>query len=204
MRTGSLTSFTAVAIPSVRSAAHAEAEEQARTRGYTAGYAEGARRAEAELAARRTELEAEFDAETRHLRARADRQVEALQTVLAAVDSRLVPVVANAQDSLAHAAFSLAETIIGTELSDAATSARSVIARVIAQVPTDATTTVRVNPDELPLIADLLDDTAAIRLTADATLNRGDAVATLPDGYIDGRIAAALTRARAELLEVDG
>lgn len=200
MRTSTLTDlFVPAAVPTVRTPAHQKAEEDARARGYASGYADGARRAEAELAARRAELEAEFAASTRHQQARVDAQVQALAAVAAAADARLLPVVAEAQDSLAAAALDLAEAVIGTELSDDDTSARSVLARVTAVVHADAVTTVRVNPAELPLIAEVASDLLGFTFVADPSLGRGDAVAALPNGYLDARVRAALDRARTAL-----
>jgi flagellar assembly protein FliH len=191
--------FTPLVPPTVRTEAFRQAEEEARSRGYATGYAEGARRAEAELANRRAELEADFAAETRHQQARVDAQVRVLAAATAAADERLAPVLAEADNALAAAALDLAEAVLGAELSDSDTSARAILARVIDGVPADTLTTVRVSPDELPLIQTAAADLPGITFVADGTLSRGDAVAALPDGYLDARIGTAVSRARAAL-----
>ncbi len=42
-----------------------------------------------------------------------------------------------------------------------------------------------------------------VRLVADASLDRGDAVADLEHGFLDARVRAAVDRARAELALLD-
>lgn len=196
-----MTSFSAITLPSVRSGGYADAEEQARGRGYAAGYAQGARAAERELAERRAALEAEFAAASNEARDTRARQGAAVETMLAALERRLTPVVASAQESLAAAAIDLAEAVLGAELRDDESSARSVVARVTSSVDAMATTSVRVNPGELPLLAELLGADSSIALVGDPSLARGDAIAELPNGFLDARIGSALGRARAALLE---
>ena len=192
--------FTAVAFPAVRSRSQSEAEEQARARGYAAGYAQGAREAERELAERRAQLDAEFAAAAEQAEALLQRRLGAVGLMLQTLDARLEPVVESAQQSLAVAALDLAEAVVGVELGDAETSAKAVVTRVLSSVDANETTVVRVNPGELPLLAALFGGTDAISLVADASLDRGDAIAELPSGFVDARIRSSLDRARAALL----
>lgn len=175
------------------------AEQAAKARGYSAGYAEGARRAEFELSEHRARLDAERATEREHMQQQTARAAEAVKAMLAAVDARLTPVVASVQSSLAAAAFELAEAVVGVELADDERSARSVVRRVTDSVEVAAVTTVRVNPDELALVAELVGEDQPLLLVGDATLGRSDAIAELPDGYLDATIASALDRARRAL-----
>lgn len=191
--------FSAAIFPEVRSAAHADAERAAKSRGYSAGYAEGARRAELELAKNRARLEAAFAAERQADRQRIERESAVIATVLEALNARLAPVVASAQHSLAEAALELAEVVLGVELSDGEASAKSVVHRIMNAVEPAAVTRVRVNPGDLNLIAAHTSPTSPLTFVADASLHRGDAVAELEHGFVNATIASALERARLAL-----
>ena len=147
--------FTAIAYPAVRSRPQSEADDQARARGYAAGYAQGAREAERELAAHRAQLDAGAADAAGRAAALLRLQVGAVDTLLRALEARLEPVVENAQDSLAAAAMDLAEAVLGVELRDAGTSAKSIVSRVLATVDATEATIVRVHPGELPLLTGL-------------------------------------------------
>ncbi len=192
--------FTAIAYPAVRSRPQSDADDQARARGYAAGYAQGAREAERELAARREQLDGEAAEAASRAEALLRLRIGAVDTLLHALEARLEPVVANAQDSLAAAAVDLAEAVLGVELRDAGTSAKSIVSRVLASVDASEVTVVRVHPGELPLLTGLFGTHEAIHLVADDSLDRGDAVAELPNGFVDARISTALERARCALL----
>jgi flagellar assembly protein FliH len=194
-------SFTAIAFPAVRNRPDTEAEGQAQARGYAAGYARGAREAERELAERRARLDAEAAVAAEHAEAVLRRRIGAVDAMLRALEARLEPVVESAQHSLAVSAFELAEAILGTELGDDETSAKAVVARVLSGVDATQATTVRVSPAELPLLTNLFGGHESISLVADHSLVRGDAVAELPNGFLDARITTALSRARCALLE---
>ena len=192
--------FTAIAFPAVRSRQNSEADDQARARGYAAGFAQGARAAEHELAERRAHLDAGFAEAAEQAEALLQRRIAAVETMLRALEARLQPVVESAQESLAVSAMDLAEAILGVELRDAGTSAKSIVSRVLSTVDAAEPTVVRVHPGELPLLTGLFGGHEAIRLVADDSLDRGDAVAELPSGFVDARISTALARARCALL----
>ncbi len=193
--------FTAVAFPAVRMRPESDAEEQARARGYAAGYAQGAREAERELVERRALLDAEFAEAAQRADAALQRRMSAAQAMLLTLEARLEPLLESAQQSLAVSALDLAEAILGIELGDGESSAKSVVSRVLSGVDASQATIVRVNPAELPVLTSLFGGHESISLVADDTLGRGDAVAELPAGFLDARITAALTRARRALLE---
>ena len=94
--------------------------------------------------------------------------------------------------------------MIGHELSDVPGSARAALARATGTPEADAIVAVRMHPDAIATLdaaaIESVGASAGIRLVADPALGRGDAVAELPVGIIDARIASALARATAELL----
>ncbi|WP_298229231.1 FliH/SctL family protein [Gryllotalpicola sp.] len=194
--------FERIAYTRLGSEAHARAEAAARVSGYTAGYAEGARAAEAELAHRREALDAQYREQSAALDARLQQRISTLERVIVAVDARTTPVLAEAQDALALAAIELAEAVVGHELRDAADSARSITTRVLAQIDaSDIVTRLRVPPGDAALVEAELRDIRAYVVVADASLGRGDVVAELAEGFIDLRVTAALARARGALLD---
>lgn len=104
---------------------------------------------------------------------------------------------ASAAQTLQRAALELAEAVLGVELSDGATGAVAALARVAAAEVEPVV--VRLNPDDLRALGTDPQLPDGARLVADASLGRGDAVAELPDGWLDARIGTALDRARAAL-----
>ncbi|WP_213814888.1 FliH/SctL family protein [Glaciihabitans sp. dw_435] len=192
--------FAPLAFPAIGNPDTERELEGARQRGHAAGYAEGTRRAEAELRAKLLDLEANLAAEISHTAARSARAVAVLTAATEALAQRTAPVLAEADDALAAASIDLAEAIIGHALADAPGSARAAIARALDHQEAASVIAVRLNPDDLSLLdADIL-AAAPVRFTADPTLSRGDAIAEFPVGLLDARIGAALDRARAELL----
>lgn len=194
-----------MAFPVLTHESQEQVETEAKSRGYSAGYAAGIRQAEKEMERRRAELEVALAAEISQARVAAERSAEAVGVLLGALEARTTPVVADSQDILAAAAIELAEAIIGHELSAGERSARSAISRALSRVDVATVTAVRMNPDDLNTLGELdaLDDLSArpdLELVADPSLSRGDAIAELPDGWLDARITTALARAKRELL----
>ena len=194
-----------MAFPVLTHESQERAETEAKSRGYSAGYAAGIRQAEKEMERRRAELEVALAAEIREARAAAKRSAEAVGVLLGVLEARTTPVVADSQDILAASAIELAEAIIGHELSAGETSAHSAISRALSRVDATTVTAVRMNPDDLSTLNEvgMLDDFGArpdLELTADPSLSRGDAIAELPDGWLDARITTALARVKRELL----
>jgi flagellar assembly protein FliH len=56
------------------------------------------------------------------------------------------------------------------------------------------------NPGDLALIDPEVRARSGVALVADASLQPGDAIADMPNGYLDARIGTALSRAKATLL----
>lgn len=167
--------------------------------GHSAGYAVGLRRAAEELAARKAELESRQAAEAAADRARVEQSVAALAAAARALEARSAPVLAEADTQLVAAALSLAETVLGCELSDGPNAARRALRRALSAPDASAVVTVRLHPDDAAVVRE---EAAAARVAVvvDPSLHYGDAVAVYPDGELDARIGSALARARAALV----
>lgn len=192
--------FSRLAFPELGGPAQAEAEARSHTQGHAAGYAAGLRAAEL-VAQRRAAAHAELqrldDARTS---ASAEALIASLQLALRAVESRIAPVLAEAQSTLAASAIELAEAILGSELAEGEASARSAVTRALAGVDTSLVLLLRLHPDTLAALDGAL-LAQGITVAPDATLTPGDAMVDFADGYLDARISTALARAKAVLLE---
>jgi flagellar assembly protein FliH len=193
--------FFPMTFPSLPATAQQEqADADSRAAGHAAGYAAGLRAAGAELAGQKAALDAEHRAALLHDAARTDRAIVVLTAAALALDSRLLPVVSDAQDAIALSALDLAETIIGAELANSERSAKAALARALAAVDPATITTIRLNPLDLSVLDENVRAASAVSFTADASLARGDAIADLPLGYLDARITTAVARARSAIL----
>ena len=193
--------FFPLIFPSLPSSARQDqADADNRSAGHAAGYASGLRAAGAELAGQKAALDAEHRAALLHDAARTDRAIAVLTSAAAALDSRLLPVVTDAQDAIAASALELAETIIGEALADGERSAKAALTRALAAVDPATITTIRLNPLDLGVLNETVRAAAGVLFSADASIARGDAIAMLPFGYLDARIATAVARARTAIL----
>jgi flagellar assembly protein FliH len=192
--------FSAVSLPNLGSPDADRIETQSRTRGHAAGYAAGLRAAEKELLEQQGARDAEHAEAMRAGRAAIERALAVLAAAARAADARLVPVLQESEHALAAAAIDLAEAVLGHELSDGDRSARAALGRALGTVSSTELSSIRMNPADLALIDAELRARAGVELIADASLQRGDAIASMPDGYLDARIGTALSRARAALI----
>lgn len=190
--------FSRMAFPQLQKQ-DATAENEGYVHGHSAGYAAGLRAAEAEYRKKAEQLEAAFSARSEHQRAAADRTLAVLNSAVRALHARNAPVLSAAEDVLAAAAVELAEAVLGQELSDGEKSARAALARALAGADPSEIVTVRMNPADLAVLGGTDISQAEVRLTADPALDPGDAVAVLPDGFLDARIGTALARAKQAL-----
>lgn len=197
-------------------------ERQWQARGHTAGYAEGLRAAAGAAAAEAVRQAADHAALLHSAQAEHEHALMVLQAAARALDTRTMPVVSDAEDSLLETALHLAEAIVGHALADEAAAARFALGRIGAAggvtgsrpvTPVAGTHTVRLHPQDLAVLgsthigaglgADLSSglraDGAGVVFVADATLARGDAVSEFPHGFIDARIGSAFARVRAAL-----
>lgn len=190
--------FSRMAFPQLQKQ-DAAAENEGYVHGHSAGFAAGLRAAEAEYRKKAEQLEAAFSARSEHQRAAADRTLAVLNSAVRALHARNAPVLSAAEDVLAAAAVELAEAVLGQELSDGEKSARAALARALAGAVPSEIVTVRMNPADLAVLGGTDISQAEVRLTADPALDPGDAVAVLPDGFLDARIGTALARAKQAL-----
>ncbi|AEE44813.1 FliH/SctL family protein [Cellulomonas fimi] len=182
------------------------AYDAGRAEGFAAGYAAGAR--EAARVAQEEAARARAAQEARRAAAQdaLDRALAVLATAAAAAAARTVPVVHDVEARLHEAALDLATAVLGVELADHGLGARAALARVLAHVDGTEPVTVRLHPADLAALPAAADATGVaptvpdgVTLVADPTLAPGDAVADLPDGFLDARLDGAVARARAAL-----
>lgn len=192
--------FRVLSLPALSDLDSERTERQARTRGHAAGYSAGLRAAHAHLATQQAAQAAAHAQALAEGRDAIDQAIRALAAATRAAETRALPVLQQAEDTLAGAAIDLAEAIIGHELSEGEASARSALARVLGAPSTVGLTLIRMNPEDLARVDAENGVPAGVDLVADPSLDRGDALAQLPDGFLDARIGAALARARAALL----
>jgi flagellar assembly protein FliH len=152
------------------------------------------------LEERRTALETAAR-QQRELAATAEAQRSMrLDRVVAALEARLEPTLDAARATLVASAVELAAALIGRELADDELSARAIAARVAAADEERVVTRVRVHPAEVSDVALMLTG-RALEVVGDAGLARGDAIAELPQGFLDARITTALARVRRALAD---
>ncbi|WP_448070892.1 FliH/SctL family protein [Georgenia yuyongxinii] len=178
--------------------------------GYAAGYAAGFNAGSKAAAVAAADAERRREAEEAARAARRAADAESALTVLAqtaaAARARTAPVVGQALETLARAAVELAEALLGAELADDDTSARTALTRALTEAGEDDVVRVRLNPDDhahlramLEAQPGTLDIPAGIELVPDPALGRGDAVSELTEGFLDARLGTAVARARAAL-----
>lgn len=191
--------FSPAVFPALKDPRNAIEDSLAYAHGHTAGYTAGLRKALAEAEERRSVTEAEHAALLRQSEARAGQVLTALAAAAAALEAAAVPVLAQAQETLAASALDLAEAILGRELSDADTAARAALARATAVPLPAGIRTVRMNPADLSVLDEHIRAAAGVVFVADEALERGDAFTEFETGYLDARIRTATERARRAL-----
>lgn len=190
--------FSRMAFPQLQKQ-DAAAEKEGYVHGHSAGYTAGLRAAVAEYREKAEQLEVEFAARSERQHAEAERVLAVLNSAARALHARNAPVLSAVENVLAAAALELAEAVLGQELSDGEKSARSALARALAGAVPVEIVTVRMNPADLGVLGGMDMGKAEVRLSADPALAAGDAIAVLPDGFLDARIGTALARAKQAL-----
>lgn len=174
--------------------------------GYAAGWAAGARAA-AEAAAR---AEAERVEQARRAQSQRDAElaaaVELLGKAAAAVAARAGADEAHLRGLLQEAAFELAEAVLRRELRSGPDSARELVRRALAMPGGLMDARLHVHPADVAELRALTDEAGialpeGVTLVPDARLAPGDVVVEDATGQVDGRVRAALERARGALLE---
>ena len=204
-----------VAFPVIGDPAGRERAASADVRGHAAGYTAGLRAARAEAEALRARLEAEHAARITALEADTSRRIAVLDAATNAMLSQLVPVLADAEASVASAAMDLAEAVVGYEIrasrpsvdasvvdttdgleARGASGAEATVRRALASIDRTVPVAVRLSPADAARVAAV---DLPVPVVADPSLRDGDAVVDLPEGVLDARIATALDRARTAL-----
>lgn len=189
-----------------------ETQERARVAGYAAGFAAGSRAAAGATETLHTRLEAQARAAEAARAAEHSAALAVLARAAQAAGARVVPVLDDARGLLYTGALELARAVLGVELADHARSARAAVVRAL-DVPHDVQVqTVRLHPADLAEVqaagaartaageaseasGPVLPPLDGVRLVADPSLSRGDAVSTFEGGFFDARIETAFTRA---------
>lgn len=194
-----------VVFPDIQPATSSRKEDRGYTQGHAAGYAAGIRAAAAEQLGLREQLQAEHRAMLDAGRLAVGHAVRALEAAAAESRRRRGAVLEEAQDVLAAGAMELAEAILGYELNDGANTARAALARALATASdVQSVTTVRLHPEDLAALTAVdVGSVAGVELKADPALDRGDAIAEYPQGWLDARLGTAVDRAKAALLGKD-
>lgn len=200
------TRFTPAPLPVGNSTA-SSAGERARAAGYAAGYAAGAHAA-ADAARAQAAKDAQAHA---HRLAELDRADEArkeqvrqaldvLADVAQAASARALPVIDEAVHTLHRHAITLAEAILGRELTPGPGTAQDLLDRALT-VPADlGVHTIRVSEADHARIVRAVAEASAhvpegISLVADSALADGDVISEYPHGFMDAQVTAALARA---------
>lgn len=179
--------------------------EAARAAGWSAGWAAGSRAAAEAATNQRHAIDEVERAREAERAARAQAALVVLRRAVEAVSQQVIPVLAKVADLLDDGAVTLAEVVLGRELSDADDGARLALARALSLPPEVGVHTVRLHPLDLQVLIDagVMDELpAGVELVADRTLVPGDAMAEFPDGYLDARVSTAIARARRALEEL--
>lgn len=190
--------FSPAAFPAVRVGMPSSRDADERIRGHAAGFAAGLRAAAREQEEWLARKEAEYEARSAQHGADCRAALAVLEAAARAVRDCTTPVLADAQDLIAAGAIELAEAVVGHELRDDTASARAAVHRVLAHADAALVVSVRLNPSDLAALDPAA--TAGLEFRSDPSLRRGDAVAELPDGFLDAGITSAIERARGALL----
>ena len=166
-----------------------ERVQQAIDEGWQAGFEAG--RAEATARAREA-----LDAELAVIRQQAAVVLDRLARTIDDLAASEAQAAEGFARTAAGAAVALAEAILGRALADEVLGATAAAERALAALGEPAGAILRLHPDDVALLGDT---GAAVRVVADPSLGRGDAVAESDDRTVDARIATALRRALAVL-----
>lgn len=194
-----------VVFPVVGESSHSDARHRGYTQGHAAGYAEGMRAAAVEQARIRAQLQAELAAERAESLHRTDAAAAVLAAAAAAFQQRFRLVLQDAESVLAVSAVELAEAVLRYEFDDGERTARAALRRALSAggggPESPAPVAVRLHPADIAVLETAgVEASTGVELIPDSSLTRGDAVAHYPAGWLDARVGAALSRARAALL----
>lgn len=183
-------------------AVRAAAQSAGYASGYTSGYAAAVAtvRQEAQLAEAARDVARAADAQA------LAAVLSSLRRAVSELASRRAPLICELSELLAPAAVLLAGAVLGREIAMSENPGLDAVIRAMSCVPDDDDVVVRLHPED----AKLLDASGAleqipgsagrtVRVVADSTVARGDALADSVDVHVDACVGAALDRA-AEVL----
>ncbi|GAA1796320.1 hypothetical protein GCM10009795_047210 [Nocardioides hankookensis] len=168
----------------------------AQAQGYAVGWSEGQRAALRRGAEEAAAVAAEAD---RREQARAREHAAAvagLHAAAAAVAASAQDVATRIADQATDLAFEVIRTLLGHELSATSDPGPGVVGRVLAVLPKDPSTTVRVHPATATSLAVADLDAVGVEVVADPTLDLHDAVVETSTTAVDLRLAQAIDRLR--------
>lgn len=166
----------------------------AQAQGYSVGWSEGhqagLRRAaaEASVVAEATALREEARAAEHHA------AVAALNAAAAALSGTIAEVAARVGDQATELAFELTRALVGQELAITEDPGAGAVARVLAVLPKQSTSTVRLHPTAAASVAVAQLAEYGVDVLPDAELDPHDAVIETATSAIDLRISEALAR----------
>jgi flagellar assembly protein FliH len=181
--------------------------QAARAIGYAEGWSSAQRVAAAQAEGLATVQERRLQAELDRSRCEVSVAVSALEAATRQLVGRTAPVLDDVADTLLEAVVVLARAVLAAELTTMDDVALAALRRALAPLPQEGVVTVRLNPADLDLSSSLeptsavgadattLVDGRTVRLLADSSLRRGDAVAELDGAVVDARLESALNRA---------
>ncbi len=182
-----------------------DAGDPARTAGFTAGWAAGARAASDAAAVERNRLMADHQDREAQRDAMTAQALAALGHAVDQWNRKALPVLDEATRTLYLAALDLAAAVLQREIEPGSSSARTLLDRALSTPMEAAPSVLRLHPDDLLHVNLLIESgqaevPAGLRLVADARLSPGDAITEHEDGALDARISTALARAKEILL----
>ena len=124
--------------------------------------------------------------------------MDEIQAIADAVASRDNLVIDEMKSALMEAAVTLAEALLGVELSEAETGAKAALKRALSMNDPKEIVSVHLNPQDVVTLHNLGVE-SPVELVPDKELDPGDAVAYMPEGLLDARLSSAIRRAREAL-----
>lgn len=162
-----------------------EAREAARRAGFEQGHREGTTLG---LQQGRQQMQEQMDRRLAEL-------AETLDHVLDRIDERNQQVCEDIAKQVTELSLEIAEAVLGHEVTTAADPGAEAIVRCLDLAPQLGDVTARLHPADLAQLGDVqaLAD-RELSVTADPGLQRGDAIITVADATIDGRLSESLKR----------
>lgn len=170
--------------------------EEARRRGYTAGYADGRQKADAEAREAAASADALRAAQAQAHAEAVSRALAALTTAQESYATSAASLAGVTEDKVIALAVELAEAIIGAELSDTVQAALNAAARSSRVAVSHPSAVVALNPGDLSVLDGLGELPETVTFESSVEIAPGDSAVHLPDGEVDLRVSTAIARVR--------